>query len=158
MPVSVHDEGRHRPEGRSPRHSLRLRLRNRAWWRAEILHLRSIDTPEIVITTSYGEFSVSCQTVVRLRGMGQPEALEENDGGRYSSEAEVFQEPILNRRRKSIPRDDDQLAHVFAKMWEEANGHCATLKVVEISGGTKWTASSTSVKSIASGSQFGGLR
>ncbi|MBH0185305.1 MAG: hypothetical protein HP477_07820 [Nitrospira sp.] len=83
---------------------------------------------KIVINKSCDHFFVSHKAFLRLRELGQPEALQETDRGH----AAAPQEPSLNRCGALIPRDDEKLVRVVEELRAEANGHTAELKVVAI--------------------------
>jgi len=93
---------------------------------------------KIVINTSYERFCVSHKAFLMLRELGQKEALQEPNPGVYWPEASGPREPSLNRCGILIPRDDEKLVLVVEKLREEANGHCAALKVVSIPDEVKW--------------------
>lgn len=97
----------------------------------------------IVINTSvgdhnYGGFSLSHRAFMRLREMGQLEALAEMDSGAYWPEAASPREPSFNQCGLLVPRDDERLLHVVRELGEAANGHCAQLKIVEIPEDVAW--------------------
>lgn len=93
---------------------------------------------KIVINKSYEQFCVSHKAFLRLRELGQQEALQEVDRGAYWPEAATPHEPSLNQCGKLIPRDDDKLVRVVEEMRAEANGHCAELKVVSVPDEVHW--------------------
>ena len=93
---------------------------------------------KIVINTSFDEFCLSHKAFVRLRELGQPDALKEVDRGAYWPDAAAPQEPSLNQCCRFIPRDDDKLVRVVEELRDAANGHAATLKVVSIPEDVKW--------------------
>jgi hypothetical protein len=93
---------------------------------------------KIVINKSFDEFCVSHKALVRLRELGQREALQEPDPGAYWPDAATSREPSLNQCGKLIPRDDQKLVHVVEELQAEANGHAAELKVVTIPDGVQW--------------------
>lgn len=93
---------------------------------------------KIVINRSYDRFCVSHKAFVRLRELGQQEALKETDRGAYWPRAAGPREPSLNQYGELIPRDDEMLVRVVEELREEANGHCADLKVVAIPDGVEW--------------------
>ena len=99
--------------------------------------------PKIVINTSYGEFCVSHKAFLRLRDLGQQQALQEEDHGAYWPLVAAIQEPSLNHRGKLIPRDDETLVRVVEELHDEANGHSAALKVVSIPDGVNWEIAKT---------------
>ena len=93
---------------------------------------------KIVINTSYERFCVSHKAFLRLRELGQQEALQEPNHGVYWPEAAGPREPSLNQCGVLIPRDDEKLIRVVEELREEANGHCAQLKIVSIPDDVKW--------------------
>jgi hypothetical protein len=97
-----------------------------------------IGMKKIVINRSYGKFCVSHSAFLRLRELGQPDALNETDAGAYWPEAAGPREPRLNQCGKLIPRDDRKLAQVVEELGEAANGHCAELQVVTIPDDVRW--------------------
>ncbi len=92
----------------------------------------------IVINRSYDDFSISHQALIRLRELGQREALAEEDTGAYWPAAAGPREPSLNQYGKLIPRDDKDLVRVVEDLGEAANGHAATLKIVTIPEDVHW--------------------
>jgi hypothetical protein len=98
---------------------------------------------KIIINKSYDEFSVSHMAFVRLRELGQQQALQETDQGAYWPEAERPREPSLNQCGKLIPRDDETLVQVVEELREAANGHAAELKIVSIPDDVKWVITKT---------------
>src|SRR5213594_109436 len=93
---------------------------------------------KIVINKSFGEFCVSHKAFLRLRELGQREALQEPDLGAYWPSGASPREPSLNRCGVLVPRDDQKLVQVMEELGSEANGHCADLKVVEIPNNVQW--------------------
>ncbi len=98
---------------------------------------------KIVINTSYGNdgeggFCLSHKAFRELRELGQREALQEADLGAHWPAAAAPDEPSLNRCGKSIPRDDAKLVKVVEALGAAANGHAASLKVIEIPDDVKW--------------------
>ncbi|MBX3303794.1 MAG: hypothetical protein KF693_16395 [Nitrospira sp.] len=93
---------------------------------------------QIVINRSYGEFCLSHQAIVRLRELGQREALEEIDRGAYWPQAAGPREPSLNQYGKLIPRDDEHLVRVVEELGDAADGHAAALKIVTIPDDVNW--------------------
>jgi hypothetical protein len=94
--------------------------------------------PKIVINKSYDKFCVSYKAFVRLRELGQHEALQEPDLGTYWPAAAAPREPSLNQYGTFIPRDDHNLVRVVEELHGAANGHAAELKVVTIPDGVQW--------------------
>jgi len=93
---------------------------------------------KIVINKSYDKFCVSHPAFLRLRELGQPDALKEEDLGAYWPEAATPREPSLNQCGKLIPRDDLKLVQVVEELGVAANGHGAELRVVEIPDDVQW--------------------
>jgi hypothetical protein len=93
---------------------------------------------KVVINKSYDQFCISHQAFMRLREMGQPDALKEENLGAYWPESASPKEPSLNQCGKLIPRDDAKLVQVVEELRADANGHCAELKVVSIDDAVKW--------------------
>ena len=93
---------------------------------------------KIVINKSVERFCLSHKAFLKLRELGQQEALQETDPGAYWPEASGPREPRLNQCGALIPRDDPKLVRVVEELGEEANGHCAELKVVEIPDDMQW--------------------
>lgn len=98
---------------------------------------------KIVINKSYEQFFVSHKAFIRLRELGQAEALQEIDRGAYWPLAAGPEEPSLNRCGALIPRDDARLVQVVEELRAAANGHAADLKVVEIPDGVQWVINRT---------------
>ncbi len=98
---------------------------------------------KIVINKSYEQFFVSHKAFIRLRELGQVEALQETDRGAYWPLAAGPEEPSLNRCGALIPRDDERLVQVVEELRAAANGHAADLKVVEIPDGVEWVINKT---------------
>ncbi len=98
---------------------------------------------KIVINKSYEQFFVSHKAFIRLRELGQTEALQEIDRGAYWPLAAGPEEPSLNRCGALIPRDDERLVQVVEELRAAANGHAADLKVVEIPDGVQWVIDKT---------------
>lgn len=93
---------------------------------------------KIVINKSYDEFCLSHKAFIRLRELGQQEALQELDRGEYWPKAAGPREPSLNQYGKLIPRDDEKLVRVVEELKEAANGHAAALRIVTIPDDVKW--------------------
>ncbi|MGE0468856.1 MAG: hypothetical protein Nkreftii_003213 [Candidatus Nitrospira kreftii] len=96
------------------------------------------DVRKIIINKSYDEFCVSHKAFLRLRELGQQEALQEPNRSEYWPAAAGPREPSLNQYGKLIPRDDQTLVRVVEELQEAANGHAAALKVVAIPDEVKW--------------------
>jgi hypothetical protein len=93
---------------------------------------------KVVINTCTGGFSLSHKAFLRLRELGQVQALDEHDAGAYWPSAAPPEEPSLNRCGTLIPRDDHKLVQVVEELGVAANGHCANLKIVEIPADAQW--------------------
>ena len=87
---------------------------------------------KVVINTSYESFCVSHKAFLRLRELGQRDALNEIDQGAYWPAAASPHEPSLNQCGMLIPRNDHSLVQVVEELRSEAYGPCAELKVVTI--------------------------
>lgn len=97
----------------------------------------------IVINRSYDEFCLSHKALIRLRELGQPQALAETDRGAYWPQAAGPREPSLNQYGKLIPRDDEKLVRVVEELRDAADGHAAKLEIVSIPDDVKWVISKT---------------
>jgi hypothetical protein len=93
---------------------------------------------KIVINTCHGVFGLSHKAFLRLRELGQKDALQEHDTASYWPSGSLPDEPSLNRFGMSVPRDDQKLVAVIEELGAGANGHCACLKVVSIPSDVKW--------------------
>ena len=93
---------------------------------------------KIVINDSYGEFVVSHKAWLRLRELGQPDALQEVDFAEHRQSQDGPPEATRNRFGSRIPRDDARLVQVVEELGAEADGHGANLKIVEIPQGVEW--------------------
>lgn len=96
---------------------------------------------KIVINKSYEEFCVSHKAFLRLRELGQQEALQEVDLGAYWPMGVDARDPSLNQFGAQVPRDDEQLVRVVEELRADANGHCAELKVIAIPDDVRWVIS-----------------
>ena len=92
---------------------------------------------KVVINTGYS-FCVSHEAFLRLRELGQPDALKERDQGAYWPAAASPHDPSLNQYLAMIPRDDVKLVRVVEELRSEANGHRADLKVVTLPDDVQW--------------------
>jgi len=93
---------------------------------------------KVVINTCHGGFSLSHKAFLRLRDLGQHDALQEHDVASYWPAGSLPDEASLNQFGARIPRDDQNLVLVVEEMGVMANGHCASLKVVKIPSDVKW--------------------
>jgi hypothetical protein len=92
----------------------------------------------IIINTSFGEFSLSHKAFLRLRELGQAEALQEVDQGAYWPKGASPKDPTLNQCGKLVPREDAKLVQTVQELGAEANGHAASLKIVRIPLDVPW--------------------
>ncbi|MET0515215.1 MAG: hypothetical protein ABW047_07815 [Nitrospiraceae bacterium] len=92
----------------------------------------------IIINVGYGPFCISHKAFLRLRDLGQPDALNEVNQGEYWPKAAAQNEPSLNQCGKLIPRDDAKLVQTIKELGNEANGHATQLKIVEIPEDVLW--------------------
>lgn len=102
-----------------------------------------LDMQKIVINTSFGKFCLSHEAFLRLRTLGQQDALEEIDQAAYWPISAPASEPKFNRCGVSIARDDEKLVRVVEELKQRANGHCASLKIVSIPDGVAWQISTS---------------
>lgn len=93
---------------------------------------------KIVINTSFGKFCLSHEAFLRLRALGQQDALQEIDQAAYWPTASAVWEPKFNRCVMSIGRNDENLIRVVEELKERANGHSANLRIVSIPDGVAW--------------------
>ncbi len=94
--------------------------------------------PPIVINKSHGEFCLSHQAFLRLRELGQQDALQETDPALYWPLSAPPQDPDFNQCGRLIPRDDLKLVQVVTELGGKANGYCAELKVVDVPTDVRW--------------------
>jgi hypothetical protein len=102
------------------------------------LRERALDMQKIVINTSFDKFCLSHEAFLRLRELGQQDALQEIDQAAYWPTSAAVWEPQFNQCGMSISRDDEKLIRVVEELKEKANGHCASLKIVSIPEGVAW--------------------
>ena len=93
---------------------------------------------KIVINTSYDRFCVSHDALLRLKELGQQDALKEFDPAADWAASAAALDPRMNQCVRSIARDDEKLIRVVEKLKEKANGHSAHLKVVSIPDSVNW--------------------
>ncbi|HKY70650.1 MAG TPA: hypothetical protein VJL88_01920 [Nitrospira sp.] len=98
---------------------------------------------KIVINTSCDKFCLSHEAFLRLRELGQHDALQEVDQAAYWPTSASPREPKFNRCGMTIARNDEKLIRVVEELKERANGHCAYLKIVSIPEGVAWQISTT---------------
>jgi hypothetical protein len=104
---------------------------------------RAFDMQKIVINTSSGKFCLSHEAFLRLRTLGQQDALQEVDQAAYWPISAAVWEPKFNQCGASIARNDDKLIRVVEELKQRANGHCASLKIVSIPDGVAWQISTS---------------
>jgi hypothetical protein len=100
--------------------------------------MSATSTKKIVINTSHGEFCVSHKAFLRLRELGQQEAIQEIDLGQYWPTWAGPNEPVFNKCGALVPRDDLKLAQVVEELGAAANGSSAALKIVDIPSDVGW--------------------
>ena len=93
---------------------------------------------KIVINTSFGKFCLSHAAFLRLRALGQQDALQEIDQAAYWPTFPAVWEPKFNQCVMSIVRNDENLIRVVEELKERANGHSANLRIVSIPDGVAW--------------------
>ena len=98
---------------------------------------------KIVINTSFDKFCLSHTAFLRLRELGQHDALQEVDRAAYWPTSPAVWEPMFNQCVRSIQRDDEKLVRVVEELKEKANGHSANLKIVSIPDAVKWQISTS---------------
>jgi hypothetical protein len=103
----------------------------------------ALDMQKIVINTSFSTFCLSHEAFLRLRTLGQQDALQEVDQAAYWPIAAAAWEPKFNRCGGSIARNDEKLIRVVEELKQRANGHCASLKIVSIPDGVEWQISTS---------------
>ncbi len=100
--------------------------------------MQTMSMRKVVINTSFEDFCLSHAAFLRLRELGQKDALQEVDLGAYWPLAAAPGEPSLNRCGREVPRDDQHLIRVVEELGLRANGHAAALKIVEIPSDVAW--------------------
>jgi len=97
---------------------------------------------EIVINRCYGGFSVSRKGFLRLRELGQKDALEEADWDEPWSDGSGICKPFYEGSEGTfcydIARNDSLLIQVIKELHADASGDCAELKIIEIPNGVDW--------------------
>lgn len=88
---------------------------------------------KVVINKQYGGFSLSKESVIRLREMGHEMALKHPVYiGEKFDDGSVLQNDNFDGYLREIPRNDPMLIQVIEEMGDSANGFCATLRIIEI--------------------------
>ena len=92
---------------------------------------------KVVINKCHGGFGLSRAAFLKLREMGNADALEEPDIGEYFSDGSGPRKAMagLESFVSDIRRDDPQLVAVVEEMGEKASAPLAKLRVVEIPDG-----------------------
>ena len=98
---------------------------------------------QIVINRCYGGFSLSRKAFLRLRKLGQKNALNEADWGEPWGDGSEIREPFGFRGEagmfcRDIPRNASLLIQVVKELGVDANGAYAELKIAEIPDGVRW--------------------
>lgn len=104
----------------------------------EGMHMGTELMTKIVINKCHGKFCLSHKAFLRLRELGQQQALQEVDLGAYWPQGSTPNEPSLNQFGTEISRDDRMLVQVVEELRAEANGHCAALKIIEVPPDVPW--------------------
>lgn len=84
---------------------------------------------KIVINTSFDKFCLSHQAFLRLRELGQQDALQEIDQAAYWPTSAAVWEPKFNQCGMSISRNDEKLIRVVEELKE---GRMATARVSKL--------------------------
>ena len=77
---------------------------------------------KIVINTSFGKLCLTHEPFLRLRELGQQDALQEIDQAACWPTSSAVSEPKFNRCVMSIVRNDENLIRVVEELKERANG------------------------------------
>ncbi len=93
---------------------------------------------KVVINTCYGGFGISRDAFLRLRELGQKDALEEADFGEYWSDGSGPRENWSNFFCSDISRTDEYLIQVVKELKEKANCEISKLKIVNIPNNVDW--------------------
>jgi hypothetical protein len=100
---------------------------------------------KVVIDADYGGFSLSRKAFLMLRELKHPDAMKEPDiGEAWPGTNEVRKEFLSGNRNpgsfcRDIKRDDPLLIQVVEHLGKEANGDCASLRIISIPEDVKWT-------------------
>lgn len=93
----------------------------------------------VVINKCFGGFGLSHEAFLRLRELGQKDALEEPDYGEFwSDNSGPRREQGFDTFCRDIPRDDPLLLQVVKELGSAAGGRFAALEVVDIPDGVEW--------------------
>ena len=94
---------------------------------------------KVVINTVYGGFGLSHEAFLRLRELGQPDALAEPDIGElYSDGSGPRRARVGGSFGMDVPRDDAILVQIVEEMGAAASAAHANLAVVEIPDEVQW--------------------
>lgn len=95
---------------------------------------------EVVINRCFGGFSLSRAAFLKLRAMNNKHALAEPDYGEMWDDGSGPRVAFAGGGDflRDIPRDDPDLIAVVKELGTEADGNCATLKVLTIPDGITW--------------------
>ncbi len=88
----------------------------------------------VMICDAHGGFGLSREAFLRLRELGQRDALDEPDIGEPWGEGQPVRESYggLDSFCTGIPRTDPHLLQVFDELDQQASGRFCVLKAVEI--------------------------
>ena len=93
----------------------------------------------IVINNCFGGFSLSRKAFLRLRQLGNKQALNEPDFGEMFADGSGPREERMGEHFCSdIDRTAPELIKVIKEMGADANGMCADLKIVNIPKEVEW--------------------
>lgn len=98
----------------------------------------SVVVQRILICDDYGGYNLSRVAFLRLRELGQPEALAEPDYGDSYDDDSIRTPGMGDSFGHEVPRDDPLLLQVFDELGQKAAGWCCHLKAVEIPAGIEW--------------------
>lgn len=94
---------------------------------------------KIVINACFGGFELSHKAFLRLRELGNVDALDEPDDGEYWDDGNGPRNiDSLSDFCYDIPRDNVHLIQVVEELGNEASGSCANLKIVNIPDNIEW--------------------
>lgn len=98
---------------------------------------------KVVINDDFGGYGLSRKAFLRLRELGQKEALAEPDYGEYWADGSGPRKKLGGSDDDGsfgdkIPRDDPLLIQVVEELGLAANGFCASLKIITIPDGIEW--------------------
>lgn len=97
---------------------------------------------EVVINADHGGFSLSRKAFLRLRELGNKQALAEPDIGEYwddgSGPRTAFGHGDIGSFCRDIARDSKDLIKVVKELGKKADGSMASLRIVRIPQDVNW--------------------